>query len=188
MNGVGLLTFTGRQGVSMLMVARTALASVLLTAGLTGPFSMDGQAWCPSYQAQYGCTSTQAPSQYSVKFSASQATLSGSTLELTVNSAKGVAGAFNNDAYPSEYVNDDMEEWANIVTLCNSAGNIENWPAFWLDGTAGSWPEHGEIDIAEGLVKSGSTHMWWHYWYYDPATKEKADVGGEYTGSDCGSH
>jgi hypothetical protein len=172
----------------MFMAIRPILASVMLTAGLTGPFSFDGQTWCPSYQAQNGCTSTQAPSQYSVKFAASQVTMSGSTVDLTMDSADGVTGAFNDNTYSSEYVNDDMEEWADINVPCDAAGNIENWPAFWLDGTVGSWPEHGEIDIAEGLVENGSTHTWWHYWYYDPATKEKADVGGEYTGADCGSH
>jgi Glycosyl hydrolases family 16 len=172
----------------MLMAVRAILALVLLTAGLTGPFSLDGQTWCPSYQAQYGCTSTQAPSQYSVKFSGSQTTLNGSTLDLAIDSANHVTGAFNNDTYSSEYINDDMEVWANINAPCDAAGNIENWPAFWLDGTVGPWPEHGEIDIAEGLIESGSTHMWWHYWYYDPATKKKGDVGGEYAGSDCGPH
>jgi hypothetical protein len=165
-----------------MIALKLALVSALTLAGLTGPFTLDGNTWCPSYQAQYGCERTQSPSQYSVSFAASQVTLHGSAANLTMNSAAGASGAFNDNTYGSEYISDDEQVWANINVPCDSAGDVENWPAFWLDGTKGGWPAHGEIDIAEGL----GGHMWWHYWFLN-SSGVKESVGGEYTGDDCGS-
>ena len=60
-----------------------------------------------------------------------------------------------------------------VITLpCTAAGQIENWPAFWLDGTTGTWPAHGEIDVMEGL----HGHAAWHYHYLN-AAGEDAQVG-----------
>lgn len=40
---------------------------------------------------------------------------------------------------------------ARLKLPATSAGQIYNWPAWWLD-TTGQWPDGGEIDIMEGLM------------------------------------
>jgi beta-glucanase (GH16 family) len=66
---------------------------------------------------------------------------------------------------------------------CNSSGQVENWPAFWLV-TTGSWPAGGEIDVMEGLKGSAA----WHYHYVNSSGKPSA-VGGYVSGfKGCGTH
>jgi hypothetical protein len=47
------------------------------------------------------------------------------------------------------------------IYLPGDDGQIANWPAFWMDGTRGEWPEHGEIDVMEGL--GGRDCTTYHY-------------------------
>ncbi len=42
----------------------------------------------------------------------------------------------------------------------NGSTQIDNWPAFWADGT-GKWPTTGEIDVMEGLGGTAAYH--YHY-------------------------
>lgn len=47
------------------------------------------------------------------------------------------------------------------IWLDSLNGEIPNWPAFWTNGeNPPSWPDHGEIDVAEGL--EGSVKSVWH--------------------------
>ena len=38
------------------------------------------------------------------------------------------------------------------------SGAINNWPAFWADGT-GTWPVTGELDVMEGLSGKAAGHF-----------------------------
>ena len=60
------------------------------------------------------------------------------------------------------------------IFLPGSNGNINNWPAFWLDGQ--NWPVDGELDIMEGLSgKAG-----WHF--HSPSGGPGATSSGDFTG------
>ena len=70
-----------------------------------------------------------------------------------------------------------------ITLPCDGSGNIDNWPAFWLD-TTGTWPAGGEIDVVEGLHGKAA----WHY-HYLSAAGVSSQIGGAVTGfSGCGTH
>lgn len=57
----------------------------------------------------------------------------------------------------------------------DSNGLVDNFPAWWLNGTSG-WPNHGEIDVVEG-IGGGRTKSSLHYTY--PGTTEFH--GGQYS-------
>jgi len=60
------------------------------------------------------------------------------------------------------------------IYLPGTGGNINNWPAFWLDGQ--SWPADGELDVMEGLSgKAG-----WHF--HSPAGGPGATSPADFTG------
>ena len=44
------------------------------------------------------------------------------------------------------------------INLSGSNGKIDNWPAFWADGT-GAWPATGELDVMEGLGGRAAYHF-----------------------------
>jgi hypothetical protein len=179
------------------MMRKTAAAAVMSMAlvfavaepvsasnPLPAPFSWSGYSWCPTYQAQYGCDTIQSPAQYTVSFDPAQvrqATNGTNDILLLMNSTSTKSGAFNSRV---------NETWTPPVTFqetiylpCNSLNQIENWAAFWMDGTVGSWPAHGEIDVAEGLrgvVKSA--------YHYLNSSGQNAQVQFAPAGNFCGWH
>lgn len=44
------------------------------------------------------------------------------------------------------------------MRLAGDDDEIENWPAFWLDGT-GTWPHTGELDVFEGIGGTPQFHF-----------------------------
>lgn len=70
--------------------------------------------------------------------------------------------------------------------LPGTAGRILDWPGFWLNGydrDGRQWPQHGEIDIVEGL--SGGYAAWHYHWGPRPgwaSLNAGGDVSGDYTG------
>jgi Ca2+-binding RTX toxin-like protein len=60
------------------------------------------------------------------------------------------------------------------IFLPGTSGDINNWPAFWLDGQ--SWPADGELDIMEGLSGQAGYH------FHSPSGGPGATVSGDYTG------
>jgi hypothetical protein len=170
--------------IGLIVASVTVIAAPALAA--TGPVTLGGPTtWCPSYQGNgTSCEASQSPSQYTVGFSASQVTQSAaSTVTLSMDLADKISGAINDLGTTAQYISDDEEVWEQVDVPCNAAGQVENWPAFWLDGTVGSWPAHGEIDIAEGL----NGGMWFHYHYVN-AAGSNAQAGAEFTGNVCGAH
>lgn len=158
-------------------ITAPALADTVVTA----PFSWQGQTWCPTYYEMYGCDNVQTYHNPSVAFYPSQVTTSSGQIWLNMNASATESGAFNSQGY---------EVWSAPATLseqitlpCNSSGQIENWPAFWLV-TTGSWPAGGEIDVMEGLSGVAA----WHYHYVN-ASGQSSQVGGvpaQFSG--CGTH
>ncbi len=71
---------------------------------------------------------------------------------------------------------------ARVFVPC-AAGQVVNWPAFWLVGDPYRWPATGEIDIFEGL----GGHLWWHFHFRD-SSGSPASYGGDAAGSYCGWH
>jgi beta-glucanase (GH16 family) len=61
------------------------------------------------------------------------------------------------------------------IYLSGSNAKIDNWPAFWADGT-GSWPMTGELDVMEGLGGSAAYH------FHSPAGGPGSSVAGNFTG------
>lgn len=164
-----------------------ALAGFLL-AGLgamayaaTGPVAWDGAVWCPSYHTWSGCSTVQSPGQYTVSFDPAQVTAHAAGFTLTMNEAVTSSGAVNTQdhtTYPIGSV------FAQTITLpCDSSGRIENWPAFWTDGTSGTWPGNGEIDILEGQ----HGHATWTVHYVN-AAGQNAQISGTPPGDWCGTH
>jgi len=178
--------------VGAVVVALTAAVTVVdavsapVRAGSVpaASFSWQGATWCPTYRGGDGCDNIQGGGTNSTAvFSPSQVVITGSSsrILLEMNSTASRTGAFNTQRY---------ETWSEPATLseqielpCNTTGQIENWPAFWLVTTS-SWPAGGEIDIMEGL--SGSVA--WHYHYLNSFGRPSA-VGGPVPGfSGCGIH
>lgn len=159
----------------------TAVITAVFAAVATGPLAWNGATWCPSYHTWNGCNMIQSPAQYNVSFDPAQVTLANNQFTLAMNPAGTSSGAVNtqdNTTYPLG------SSWAEMITLpCNSAGQIENWPAFWTDGTVGTWPGNGEIDILEG--ERG--HATWTVHYVN-AQGQPAEIGGTPAGDWCGTH
>jgi beta-glucanase (GH16 family) len=61
------------------------------------------------------------------------------------------------------------------INLSGTNGKIDNWPAFWADGT-GTWPMTGELDVMEGLGGYAAYH------FHSLSGGPGADVSGNYTG------
>jgi beta-glucanase (GH16 family) len=60
------------------------------------------------------------------------------------------------------------------IYLPGSNGQINNWPAFWLDGQ--NWPVDGELDVMEGLSGQAGYH------FHSPSGGPGSTVSGDYTG------
>lgn len=166
----------GIVAIAVMVAPSPGLADSLPSA----PFAWQGQAWCPSYHAYWGCDSAQSPVQFSVSFSPQQVATRW-YVSLQMNSTATVSGAINTYGY---------ETWTPPVTLtetinlpCDTFGQIENWPAFWAVGTVGPYPSNGEIDIMEGLNGQPT----WGYHYVNAAGQNDSR-GGVVPGNWCGTH
>jgi hypothetical protein len=172
-------------------VLAAAGAALLLShaanhSAITRPFTWDSSndTWCPSYKEALGCNTVQSSSQYTVHFDPGQTRIDSSgNIDLTMGSS--TSGAVNTNGHetysPGTFVS------VTVTLPCDQSGNIENWPAVWLDGTTGKWPDHGEIDLMEGLKNGIGSHAGWHY-HYRNALGQSAQVGGFPSGNWCGKH
>ena len=163
----------------------TAAASAPVSAGSasTGSFIWQGAKWCPTLRGGDGCDNIQRGDNSTAAFSPSQVLVMGNStgILLKMNSTGSQTGAFNTQNYQTWSAPSTLSE--QISLPCNTAGQIENWPAFWLV-TTGSWPAGGEIDIMEGLSGSAA----WHYHYLN-SSGTPSSVGGPVSGfSGCGTH
>jgi beta-glucanase (GH16 family) len=151
---------------------------------VAAPFIWQGVTWCPTYRGNDGCDNLQrGGSNSAATFNPSQVVTIGSSryVLLKMNSTASETGAINTQEHEIWNAPATLSEQINLP--CNSAGQIENWPAFWLV-TTGSWPAGGEIDVVEGLRGSAA----WHYHYLNSSGARSA-VGGRVSGfSGCGTH
>jgi beta-glucanase (GH16 family) len=167
------------------LMAVTVIAVQVRADTITGaPFSWQGETWCPTYRGGNGCNNVQqSGSNSSVPFYPSQVTTTGNpgSILLKMNSGATETGAFNTQTYETFSVPATISEQINLP--CNTGGQIENWPAFWLV-TTGSWPTGGEIDVMEGLHGYAA----WHYHYLN-SSGVRSSAGGAVSGfSGCGTH
>jgi len=172
-------------GIAAVVTATiTLLSQTKAETTVSAPFTWQGTTWCPTYWASVGCDENQQNgTRSSAAFYPSQVTRTGNSgsISLEMNAAASGTGAFSTQK---------SETWSAPATLseqidlsCNSSGQVENWPAFWLD-TTGSWPAGGEIDVMEGLNGSAA----WHYHYLNSSGANSA-IGGTLAGfSGCGTH
>jgi Glycosyl hydrolases family 16 len=148
------------------------------------PFTWEGNTWCPSYRGSNGCDNVQqSGTNSSASFYQSQVSSTGISnhILLKMNPDATESGAFNTQKYETWSAPATFSEQINLP--CNYAGEIDNWPAFWLV-TTGAWPEGGEIDVVEGLNGAAA----WHYHYLNSAGM-KSSVGAVVSGfSGCGTH
>ena len=159
-------------------------AQVRDDTAVSAPFAWQGDTWCPTYRGGNGCDNVQqSGTNSSVPFYPSQVTNTGRSNQilLKMNSAATETGAFDTQTYETWSAPAMLSEQINLP--CNSAGQIDNWPAFWLV-TTGSWPAGGEIDVMEGLHGSAA----WHYHYLN-SSGVGSSVGGAVSGfRGCGTH
>ena len=150
---------------------------------VSAPFAWQHAVWCPTYSEDSGCNNIQHNNKARVAFSPSQV-VSTKTLNyilLKINSGATVSGAINTYSHEIWQTPTTLSEEINLA--CNSSGQVENWPAFWLDTTK-SWPAGGEIDVMEGL---GGV-VAWHY-HYLSRSGAISSIGEAVPGfSGCGTH
>ena len=164
-------------------VVSTTVSSPSEDIKVTIPFSWQGAIWCPTYEGGQGCDNTQRILSARSSFSPSQVTKIGSSnyIRLQVNSAATTTGAFNTQKYKVWYAPAMISEQINLP--CDSSGQIDNWPAFWLNA-ASSRSAGAEIDVMEGL----GGYAAWHYHYVNSSGLKKA-VGHSVAGfNGCGTH
>jgi hypothetical protein len=168
-------------------MAAAALATSLMAApasadtAVTAPFSWQGQTWCPTYRGGNGCDSIQNDKNSSAAFYPAQVTTSSGQIMLNMNASATQTGAFNTQTHEAWSAPAILSE--TITLACDPAGQIENWPGFWLV-TTGAWPAGGEIDVMEGLHGTAA----WHYHYLN-ASGQPSSAGGAVAGfSGCGTH
>lgn len=77
----------------------------------------------------------------------------------------------------------DLEVVGRLKMPCTSAGQIKNWPSFWLVGDPFQWPQTGELDIVEGINGMAS----WHAHYIAPDGSYNGP-GAAVPGNWCGWH
>ena len=115
-----------------------------------------------------------------------QVTIVDGLLTLTAEDGPVVATNGQTYAYKSglvhtagkvEFVPDEkgiiLEAFVNLPAV---GTKIANWPAVWLNGHHKKWPDHGELDIMEGLSGDAA----WHY--HSPSDNIGQHVPGDFTG------
>jgi hypothetical protein len=170
---------------AIVLISACSSSSAATTSAdeMTVPFAWQGSTWCPTYQGINGCNNIQRFNTSTTYFYRSQVRKApGSNyIILRMNSTGKESGAIDTQPYRTWRAPALISEQIDLP--CNSSGQIENWPAFWLL-TTGSWPAGGEIDVMEGLNGSAA----WHYHYLNSSGATSA-VGGTLSGfSGCGTH
>jgi len=144
-----------------------------------GAASLDTTKWQPGWFGS-GITPPVNPSSEQACYDSNQVSVSGGTLNLSAIASRCTV---NGTTYPDR---SGMVTTLNSFTytygaleariyLPGSAGTIDNWPAFWADGT-GAWPTTGENDVVEGLGGLASYH------FHSPAGGPGNSVAGDFTG------
>lgn len=153
-------------------------------ASVSSPFTWQGYTWCPTYTGKSGCDNVQTASQYTVSFDPAQVSQSGNDILLTMNQAATLSGA--DSSYGYEMLTPPVAVSEKINLPCDANDHAENWPAFWMNGSAPQPPYNREIDITEGLAPG---LMKWHYHYVN-SSGQAVQVGGldGATGNGCGTH
>jgi Glycosyl hydrolases family 16 len=163
------------------LTASVMTAPALADTAVPAPFSWQGLTWCPTYRGGNGCDNVQSDRNSSSAFYPSQVTMGSGQIRLNMNASATQTGAFNTQTHESWSAPAILSE--TITLPCDSSGQIENWPAFWLV-TPGAWPAGGEIDVVEGLHGAAA----WHYHYLN-ASGQSSSAGGAVSGfSGCGTH
>ena len=147
---------------------------------LSAPFAWQGANWCPTYHGSNGCNNTQSPSQYTVSFAPSQVGMNAGHVQLYMNTTTKLSGAFNTQTQETYPIGSTFT--AQVAVPCDSGNKIYNWPAFWTDGTTGTWPANGEIDVFEG--QRGNPTFGVHYQNAQGPQTYDVTVTGNY----CGEH
>jgi hypothetical protein len=184
------LTVAAAGGGLTAMLALGA-APALADTPVTSPQAYAGQNWCPTFHGDIGCSGVQTPTQlgqplFNSNFDPAQDGISANgyfNMHMVDNSGVISAGAFNSQTQFTVAYGNDITEKLNLA--CNAAGTkIAGWPAFWTDATTGTFPQGGEIDIAEGL--NGAVHYGIHF---QNAGGTEGSIGGTYPGGPlCGVH
>lgn len=85
-------------------------------------------------------------------YDASLVTVSGGVLHLDSNTNDIGGESYSTGAVSTDGLFTQQEGYYEArINLPGSGGDIYNFPAFWLNGDHTTWPDHGEIDIFEGI-------------------------------------
>jgi len=98
---------------------------------------------------------------------------------LTMNGAATASGAFNTQTKERFSLPFTITE--KLYIPCDASGNVENWPAFWLDEPG----DNQEIDVFEGQGGVTDGDGTWTFHYHAGASKVTGDHNANYV---CGDN
>ena len=129
--------------------------------------SLDPAKWTPNWLGPTrGAVTDPVSTQEIACYSPSRARVTGGSLHLVAVARPCTSVSGKHYAYSSGIVqsHDQFQFTYGLmearIWLPPNGGQVQNWPAFWADGT-GAWPSTGEIDVMEGL----ESQLCWHFHY-----------------------